>query len=297
MRIHTKAALLSLAASILALSPVLTDAIAWAAPMAAEHHEVASERGRGGVPVVQVTLDGKGPFRFVIDTGAPGPLRIDSAVAETLGLRPVRYEAEGDGSSENEFTVPVVKIGQLGLGTFRKGGLEANVMDLRGRGFEFDGVFGMDAFADHVLTLDYRNGRVAVDSGSLPPANGKDIVDYELTPDGIIALPVRVGTQTLTAFLDTGQTMTGILVPEGVARAAGSGAPVPAGQARTVSNIYPMYEIAIDGPVSVAGIVLPVQRLRYPSIGGEANIGSLALAGAVLRLDQRNRRLQIAFPQ
>ena len=298
MRVHLKAALLAIAASVLALSPVLSGAMAWALPPgAAEHHEIMFERGRGGMAVLEVALNGQGPFRFAVDTGAPGPLRLDTAVAEQLALRPVRHEAEGDGSGQNEFTVPVVEIARLGVGTFEKVGLEANVMDLRGRGFEFDGVFGMDAFAEHLLTIDYRNGKVAIDSGSLPPANGRDIVDYELTADGLIKLPVRIGRQTLAAYLDTGQTMTGILVPEAVALAAAASAPTPAGQARTVSNSYPMFEVALDGSASVAGILLPVQRVRYPSIGAEANIGSLALVGAVLRLDQRNRRLQILFAQ
>jgi predicted aspartyl protease len=291
-----KSALYSCIASACLLSAALAGAIASPVHAESSHHQVRTEAGRGGVPIVAVTINGRGPFKFVVDTGAPGPLRIDTKVADAIGLKAVRYDEEGDGSGNNEFKVAVVPVETLGLGTFAKSGLEANVMDLKGRGFEFDGVFGMTAFADDILTIDYAHGTLAIDRGSLPPANGKDIFDYELTDDGLIRLQVAVGAQQLSAILDTGQTMAGILVPEAAARAVAASAPVLAGKARTVSNSYSMYEVTVDGPVIAQGVRLPIKNVRYPAIGSEANIGSKAFVGGVLRLDQRNRRIQLTFP-
>lgn len=262
-----------------------------------ERHEVKAESGRGGMPVVQVTIDGQGPFRFGIDTGAPGPLRLDTAVADRLGLQALRYDVEGDPSGENEFTVPVVRIKQLGIGTFTKAELEANVMDLKGLGFEYDGLFGMDAFADHLLTLDYARGTVVIESGSLSPANGVDIIDYELTQDGFIQLPLRVDGEVILAILDTGQAVAPLILSEAVAKSVGSGSPVQAGKARTVSKVIQMYEVPVTADVVAGGIRLPIEKVRYPSLSGEANIGSKALAGTVLRIDQRNRRIQFSIPQ
>jgi hypothetical protein len=200
MTINFKSALFSFIASACALSSTLSGGFVASAQAEPSHHEVATERGRGGVPIVDVTINGRGPFKFVVDTGAPGPLRLDSKIADALGLKAIRYESEGDGSGANEFKVPVVPIDRLGLGRFSKAELEANVMDLRGRGFDFDGVFGMDAFADHVLTIDYARGTLGVGAGSLPPANGKDIFDYELTEDGLIKVPVTIGGKRSRPF-------------------------------------------------------------------------------------------------
>src|SRR3990170_3481225 len=38
------------------------------------------------IPVVEVRIGGKGPYRFAIDTGAEGHGRISAALAEELGL-------------------------------------------------------------------------------------------------------------------------------------------------------------------------------------------------------------------
>jgi hypothetical protein len=38
------------------------------------------------IPVVEVTIGGKGPYKFAIDTGAQGHGRISTALAEELGL-------------------------------------------------------------------------------------------------------------------------------------------------------------------------------------------------------------------
>ncbi len=259
------------------------------------HHEVQTEPGRGGVPIVEVTINGKGPYKFVVDTGAPGPLRIDTTVADALGLTPIRYEDEGDGSEENNFRVPVVAIAAIGIGDFSKTGLEANVMDLKGRGFAFDGVFGMAAFADHILTIDYARGALAIDEGALPEPNGADVFSYDLTEEGFIRLQVAIGSDTLPAILDTGQTMSGIIVPEAFGKKVAAGLPVEVGKARTVSNAYPMYEVEVTAPILAQGVRLPIEKIRYPSIAPEANIGSLAFKGGVLRIDQRNRRLQLDF--
>src|SRR6478609_11174843 len=40
----------------------------------------------GAIPVVEVTIGGKGPYKFAIDTGAQGHGRISTALAEQLGL-------------------------------------------------------------------------------------------------------------------------------------------------------------------------------------------------------------------
>jgi len=263
---------------------------------AGTHHEVVAQRARGGFLVVNVMLNGKGPFRFGIDTGAPGPVRLDKAVAEQLGVKPHRVEIEGDGSGQNDHEVPVIRVNSLQMGSFKTDKLEANINDLRGRGFDLDGIFGMDAFKNHILTLDYGKAIVAVDKGQLPPSNGRDIVDYTLTPDGLIIVELAIGKLSFKAVLDTGQVIASLFAPEQVAQAIGCGAPREAGKARTVSNEYATYENDVCAPVRIGTTVLPVTKVRHPAVSEELNLGGKAMEGGILRLDQRNKRLQIIFP-
>lgn len=296
MSTKIQSALYSCIASGILMAAALSGAVALPVHAAPAHHEVKTEPGRGGVPVVAVTINGKGPFKLVVDTGAPGPLRLDTKVADALGLKAIRYDDEGDGSGNNEFKVAVVPIADLRIGTFTKKGLEANVMDMKQRGFEMDGVFGMAAFADEILTLDYGRGTLSVDSGSLAPANGKDIFNYRVVDDGLIEIDLTIAGKTVPTIVDTGQTMVGLMLPEAIATSIAAGAPKAAGKGRTVSNAYTLYEVPVTQPIKAGTVTLPIDAVRYPALADMPNLGSKALRGGVLRLDQRNKRIQISFP-
>src|SRR6185436_20589291 len=55
----------------------------------------------GGLPVIDVTVNGKGPFKFVVDTGAGGHAHISSALAAKLALAQVGEARVADGSGKN----------------------------------------------------------------------------------------------------------------------------------------------------------------------------------------------------
>jgi hypothetical protein len=70
----------------------------------------------GGMPVIEVQVNGQGPFLFGIDTGAQGSARIDSALVEKLGLKPSGEVRAGDPSMRNAQTVTTVKLDSLIVG-------------------------------------------------------------------------------------------------------------------------------------------------------------------------------------
>jgi hypothetical protein len=57
---------------------------------------VAPMHFRGLMPVIEVKLDGQGPFVFAIDTGAGMQADIDPAVAAQLKLEPLGKVRSGD---------------------------------------------------------------------------------------------------------------------------------------------------------------------------------------------------------
>src|SRR5256885_5964665 len=77
---------------------------------------IAPMQMRGLMPVVEVKLNGQGPFAFMIDTGAGMQADIDTSVAERLNLQPSGRAINGDPSGENDREVATVAIDSIMIG-------------------------------------------------------------------------------------------------------------------------------------------------------------------------------------
>src|SRR5262245_23851530 len=110
----------------------------------------------GGRPVVDVMINGKGPYPFLLDTGASftvvnADLLTGLAVSGDSGRAHVDELRVGDALLRN---MPVGRAPGLGLGG-------ANPPR---------GVLSALAFPGCLVTLDYRGRRVTIAKGALPPA-------------------------------------------------------------------------------------------------------------------------------
>lgn len=251
-----------------------------------------------GMPCIEILLNGQGPYRFSIDTGAPGPVRIDPKVAETLGLKVVRQEDMDDGSGKNLYQTPVYAIGDLTLGGVSFGAQEGVAVDMGRWGSTVSGMFGMGVFKNYILVLDYAANVVSVETGALPPADNVTRFDVHIRPDGLIELPVEVAGQRATAVLDTGNvTSPGVSTPTALAQQVTRGEPRLSGKARTATNVVQLYTADLAGEVRIGQTALPITAINYPSAGGgDVNIGSGALRGARLKIDQASSRIEITWP-
>lgn len=198
----------------------------------------------------------------------------------------------GDGSGQTQ-TRKSYRVDSLELGGVKFTGLQmGELSQLPGREGELDGIIGVHLFGNHLLTLDYANKRMALSRESLP----ETAISYAAGP-GPISLPLTIGAETLPTHLDTGNSVAPFIVPKAVAdRLALQGAPRNTGTARTAISTVQMWEADIRVPVRLGAATLPIKTIGYPSLGESGNLGSKALASAVLRLDQRNRRVQIDWP-
>ena len=85
-----------------------------------------------------------------------------------------------------------------------------------------------------------------------------------------------------------------LFLPESDAKAIAPNAePKPLGVARTVSQQVQVFGLAINDPVRIGSVALPVNQIAYPSIR-EPNLGSRAFAGMSLTVDWAHKRLQVA---
>jgi len=127
---------------------------------------------RGASPVVEVMVNSKGPFLFLVDTGAAGVGRIDASREDELKLPQVGEARASDGSGQNIHTIPIYRAETLQVGSY-----EMTSVDLASRSYnrpgemQIDGVLGFGFFANSLLVLDFPNKRVQIIEGSLPPTD------------------------------------------------------------------------------------------------------------------------------
>jgi predicted aspartyl protease len=170
--------------------------------------------------VAPVMIDGKGPFRFIIDTGASSST-ISPQLATTLGLTPAGQTTTGQTtiSQSQRMTgqrtmivngitgtqaVPSVSIGRLEAGDLVIQEMQLPVIWaplMAGA----DGILGIAGFREESLFVDFRRNRVVI-SRSMRASNrvGYDKVPAKVLEGGLMAVKGRVGGVAVTAIIDTG---------------------------------------------------------------------------------------------
>jgi predicted aspartyl protease len=114
--------------------------------------------GPGGAAlVVPVLVNGRGPYNFVLDTGATLTC-MDLKLAEELKL-PEQKGAFGVGIGiRSEGQVKLVKIGQLQVGTAKASGLTGCALDLQrmqSAGMNIDGLLGLNFLKSYRVIIDF----------------------------------------------------------------------------------------------------------------------------------------------
>lgn len=169
---------------------------------------------RYGKPYVMVMINGKGPFRFIIDTGTGSDALVTPELADELGLPDVGQVRLGDPSGQGGTKVPLVLIESLQFAGVEFGGIKAirhSVMDEVGN---CQGLLGFTLFRDFLLTLDFPNRQVRLGEGALSQDGEKLVFPFRM-PDGVPISTLHIDGQPVEAQLDSGGG--GLTLPESMA--------------------------------------------------------------------------------
>jgi hypothetical protein len=109
---------------------------------------------------IEARLNGRGPFRFLLDTGAGG-VTVSADVAQQLGLH-VADAGEGQGVGEKIVHAGQAQIAQVQIGDLTLADVDSQVMDLSDAPQvfgtkHFDGIIGLPVFEHMVVKHDYVN--------------------------------------------------------------------------------------------------------------------------------------------
>jgi clan AA aspartic protease (TIGR02281 family) len=179
-----------------------------AQPLAEPVHAIRTTHDHAGRIVAPVKVNGQGPFRFVVDTGAThSVLSLD--LAHKLLLQPDKTASTSvtlsgvTGSTRAAVvTVQSLQVGDLMLEQHRVPVLDAVFAGA-------DGVLGADGLQDMRLTVDFRNDSITIEKSSLRAAPRYFFaIPFEIKFDSLLVANAKVGGVRVKAIIDTGAERT-----------------------------------------------------------------------------------------
>lgn len=120
--------------------------------------------------MIQCTIDGKGPFSLVLDTGSPD-ITITPETARVLGLR-VRNNGSAPGAGNTSVPIGATRLSDFSVGSASLGSVDASVIDLseirnKVHFQRLDGIVGYPLLSRYVTYVNSDAGTVSL-SDRLP---------------------------------------------------------------------------------------------------------------------------------
>ncbi|MCP4546916.1 MAG: PDZ domain-containing protein [bacterium] len=250
----------------------------------------------GNLPTIDVVINGQGPFRFILDTGATG-IVFDVGLPSRLDLEATGTILIGDPNNPEGIEADVFTVAELAIGEVRLRDQEVSALELlRYLGNAPDspvGIIGVPSLRDYLVTLDLPANRLELARGKLPPQDGRKILDIEIDEHMLCMLPVRIGDHTYHVHLDTGSPMPLALNVEMANELPLAAEPVSAGMAELVSSRHELFEAPLAAEVKLGQFIwqdLTVRLMPHPSDGV---IGMPILGDFAITIDYSNNRLKL----
>lgn len=246
----------------------------------------------GGRPILQVTINGSGPYDFILDTGSPLTV-IDAGLAQELKLHDLGQTTLGSPGGEPVHSM-LTRIDKMEVSG-------VVIIDSPGEAIDLAGFFRSEGaprgilsyahFAGMLLTLDYPKSRLILRQGALPEPNGRDVLAYELLY-GHIRVPITVAGKAMQAHLDTGSPSL-LSLPNGLSdNVPFESEPTVAGRARLVGQEREIRAGVLNGSLQIGPRTFERPRITLMDGPEVANIGRSALEAFAVTIDQENQRIE-----
>jgi predicted aspartyl protease len=219
-------------------------------------------RDRIGRVWAPVYINGKGPFRLVLDTGANTSAVIQSLASRigtpVLTSSPVRLHGVTGTSHVPTIRVESLEVGDLLLADKRL----AVVEDVFGGA---EGVLGTDGLADKRISIDFRHDQISIRRSVGPVPDGYTRVPVKVLKGQLLMLEITLAGVRTKALLDTGaqSTIGNTSLREALAKKARQG--------REASIVGVTLDVQTGEslsapPVHIEGIVIRGMRVTFGDI-------------------------------
>ena len=243
-------------ATVTAATPEEPPAVAKPAPTPVEEVVVSAPEPRYVAPTTRdrigriwapVLINGKGPYRLVLDTGASRSA-VTRAVAEELGV-PIRRNAIRLRGATGSATVDAVRVDTLEVGDLL---IDGTTLPIVGDAFGgAQGVLGGEGLGDKRIVIEFRKDRISIRRSNRERAPaGYSVVPFRFGARHGMRIEVTVGRLKAVGLIDTGAQVT-----------VGNSALREALMRRRPDDLAPTEDI-----VGVTEDVQQADTLRIPSI-------------------------------
>jgi hypothetical protein len=248
----------------------------------------------GNRPAIEVVVNGKGPFLFLVDTGAQGMARADASLVKELGLAISGQTTTTDSSAKAQASINEVRFQSLSIGSLKFQDVPALSRNYNTASYlvHIDGILGLELFANYLLTLDYPNKRVRLTQGELPKANGTQVLDFELI-EGNIYTQIAIGNLKVKAEIDTGN-IRAIDLPSSLLRKIPLASyPRLVGRGSGASGDFELKEVRLQDALKIGAYSFHDPVVTFTDFYEEVNVGSGLLREFVVTIDQKNHRIRL----
>ena len=236
---------------------------------------------------VTVHINGRGPYRFLLDSKLSGIGRIDYRVAKALQLNIVGYQEDSDAYQVKRAIL--VAVDQLSIGSVTHSGLRlmAGNYNVMPKLIPVDGIIGPDFFRDYLLTIDGPARRLVVSHDRLDAHTG-GILSYSKP----FVVTGKAGQTNLYVDLDTGSTfafqfptylLAGLHVINTTQKPVVIRETIP----------YDMQEAILTDALALGSVTATDQKIYYSSKLHQISVGVAFLKEHILTIDQRSKLVRI----
>lgn len=206
--------LASVAATIAAATPDEQPAVARPVPALVEEVVVSAPEPRYVAPTTRdrigriwapVLINGQGPYRLVLDTGASRSA-VTRAVAEELRV-PIRRDAVKLRGATGSATVDAVRVDTLEVGDLL---IDGTTLPIVGDAFGgAQGVLGGEGLGDKRIVIEFRKDRISIRRSNRERAPaGYSVVPFRFGTHHGMRIEVTVGRLKAVGLIDTGAQVT-----------------------------------------------------------------------------------------
>ncbi|MFC5570162.1 aspartyl protease family protein [Lysobacter yangpyeongensis] len=238
---------------------------------------------------VQVRVDGRGPYRFAVDTGASGLARADASLVAALDL-PVRGTASTSDGVQDA-TVDTTHLASLELGGLVRHDFDVITRDYRSRKSPesaFSGILAREFFADGLLVLDYPRRTLSFSRARGLSPDATNALAYERA----FRVPVAIGDVQVQGNLDTGANVNFVL-PRTLYERVSAGPLLAAAPGQLTNGAVAADRATVHGPFRIGGVSIADVEVRVSDRYPELLVGAHALQDHVLLIDQRSQRVAV----
>ena len=248
-----------------------------------------------GPPVVGVHINDQGPFPFALVTTSQTAI-LSAELVKHLGLTGMKSgSVSGSTGSEDpgerRVNIDILRVGSLGFKN-----VSAVVIDSSTYVEGEDGprgMLGLALFADYLTTIDYANGALVLENGRLPPADGKQVLDYEFSAKGGVTVPLQVGDLAVDAVLDPTLPGNIVLNTRYIEKLALGSEPRVIGRTINEDGEFPLLSARFEGPVRLGGQEIGRNSLRFFDNVPGGGLGHDVLRQFSVTFDQAGRRVRL----